>query len=758
MTRDVFPKGADSAGSDGAWRRERLRSWWQTYEWFVVGLLAVAVLVLGVLGFRERATVLGEAQSLRDSTYLSFQLFLLESGGVTSPVPWTLEFARVVAPLLFGYAAARALVALFRDQIKAIGLRFLRGHLIVCGLGDKGISLVRSLSHTGTRIVIIERDAENDFIEPARERGALVLVGDARDDALLKRAGVSTASHIVAVCRDDSTNVEIAVRAMWLCEARKRDPLVGVIHVVDPELCSLLRTEELAMPSRAGFVLEFFNVFERGAAALLRNPATSPFMPPDGAAPHAVVIGPGRLATSLIAQMSRTRAHQRGSASSPLTITLVGPGADDARRLLESRHIGFENGDTRLKAVALEIASDEFEHAAFLDGPPHPSVVYVCVKPDPAAVSAGLAAQRSLRYGAASVVVRLTHGTGLGSLLGAGRSVGGGLGTLSPFGLLDETCHAGLLEGVYERMARELHEAYRRHSPAADSWESLNDRDRASSRAQAAHTGAKLRAVECGLVPLADASEGPFQFTPSEVELLARLEHDRWCVWMRQRGYRRGERRRDRGRWSRRLFPWLKSRHPYLRPWEELPADVQEANRQFIVGLPGVLGALDQHIVRLDDTIPRAIHLAYVRDRQAAGEIEVTNPAIRPWDELPETLKQSNRDQAAHMRIKLRGIGCDVEPAEGEGLGPGAFDFTSAELEALAQVEHDRWMEERIDGGWRYGPEKDVDQKLSPSLVPWSELDEGVKELDRDVVRHLPEMVSLAGYRIVRSGRVAHSR
>ena len=45
------------------------------------------------------------------------------------------------------------------------------------------------------RIVVVERDAEGDQIQRARERGALVLIGDAQDPELLRRAGVAKAPH-----------------------------------------------------------------------------------------------------------------------------------------------------------------------------------------------------------------------------------------------------------------------------------------------------------------------------------------------------------------------------------------------------------------------------------------------------------------------------------------------------------------------------------------------------------------------------------
>ncbi len=122
------------------------------------------------------------------------------------------------------------------------------------------------------------------------------------------------------------------------------------------------------------------------------------------------------------------------------------------------------------------------------------------------------------------------------------------------------------------------------------------------------------------------------------------------------------------------------------------------------------------------------------------------NPSLVPWDLLPESLKASNRDQVAHVRVKLFAIGCDLVPA---GTGPGAT-LTLAEIERFAKMEHERWSVHHRSEGWVFGPHKDADARTTPYLVAWDDLSEDAREIDREFARSLPDLVGRMGKKIVR--------
>ena len=60
--------------------------------------------------------------------------------------------------------------------------------------------------------------------------------------------------------------------------------------------------------------------------------------------------------------------------------------------------------------------------------------------------------------------------------------------------------------------------------------------------------------------------------------------------------------------------------------------------------------------------------------------------------------------------------------------------FAPKEVEAMAALEHGRWVLERLAAGCAPGPEEDVAARINPSLVSWKKLPARVKQLDRNAI------------------------
>lgn len=138
------------------------------------------------------------------------------------------------------------------------------------------------------------------------------------------------------------------------------------------------------------------------------------------------------------------------------------------------------------------------------------------------------------------------------------------------------------------------------------------------------------------------------------------------------------------------------------------------------------------------DALARMFHEAYRRTARSDA------PANRPWTDLPEEFRESNRRLLVHLPAKLLTAGVDLsawlrtplpQPSDRGGIPLPALEDDPDLMERLAELEHRRWMVDRRLSGWRYGPVRNNEAKFHPDLIPFEELDEYTKELDRTIVR-----------------------
>jgi ppGpp synthetase/RelA/SpoT-type nucleotidyltranferase len=130
--------------------------------------------------------------------------------------------------------------------------------------------------------------------------------------------------------------------------------------------------------------------------------------------------------------------------------------------------------------------------------------------------------------------------------------------------------------------------------------------------------------------------------------------------------------------------------------------------------------------------------------------IPCTDESMLDWKDLPSYLKESNRFAVDHIIQKLTEIGCRIEFIKTGDKVPTIVFFEN-EIAVMAEMEHARWLTERLLQGWEYSPNKDVENKKHPFIVMWDKLDEKAKEIDRNLVRDIPWLLSEFNIRIVRN-------
>jgi hypothetical protein len=561
-------------------------------SWLVVG-------ILGYVGFARHFAALGQSRSPGDLLYLTVQLFVLESGAVVGPVGWELELARFLAPAVAAYTAVQALALLFYEQFHLLRARFVRDHVVICGLGRKGLLLARGFRQRGDAVVVIEMDEDNELLEQCRELGATVLIGNAASQEVLSQCRVHLAKGLFAVAGDDGANAEIAVGAHELVAESPGRILTCVVHIVDPQLCDLLRGRELKTAEGNRFRLEFFNVFDGGARAVLSQ--YPPFGQRPDEQPHLLVVGLGQMGRSLVVHAARSWWARYAATEQRLRISIIDREAEQKVESLSVRYPQLKTA-CELVPLSMEIHGAAFQRGDFLyapDGHCDVTMAYVCLDDDSSGLSTALALRQRVREAGIPIVVRMRHDAGLATLLGGLDGDAEGFEKLYAFGLLDRTCTPELvLGGTHELLARAIHDRYLRtqreagvtpeENPSLVPWERLPEGLQESCRRQADHIGVKLNAVGCTIVPLTDWNAELFRFEPHEIEVMARMEQERWM----QERMREG--------WTYAKVKNLEAKtNPDLVPWEQLSASGRKNCSDAVTDLPVFLARAGFEVCRI---------------------------------------------------------------------------------------------------------------------------------------------------------------
>jgi uncharacterized membrane protein len=169
-----------------------------------------------------------------------------------------------------------------------------------------------------------------------------------------------------------------------------------------------------------------------------------------------------------------------------------------------------------------------------------------------------------------------------------------------------------------------------------------------------------------------------------------------------------------------------------------------------------VIDSLTSYVnVQVAERLAQAIHDTYGAAHEVGAEAAVvpsqvpggTGPLGR-WDELSEEFKESNRAQAREIGEKLAAIGCLMVPTFDPALD---FAFDDDEMQQLARLEHERWLDERTAQGFEFGPVRG--ERTRPDLVPWEQLSDEARLRNMQSVQRIPGLLTRIGFQVLRDGR-----
>jgi hypothetical protein len=571
-------------------------------QWPALFSLFAIAYAIGYLGFSKYSNNLGLDLSPFDRLYRTLQLAALESGAVSGLIPWELEFARWVLPLLTAYTAILTLATVFRQQFRLLRLRFLRSHVVICGLGAKGYQLAEIFSTLGEEVVVLEKKPDNPDLLVCKELGITTLIGDARETAYLIKARVDKAKHLIIVCGDDGTNLEVAIHARELNRDRRGTPLTCALHLVNPRLYTLLREEEFALDAYPNVRLEVFNLYERGAREMIRKyPVRSTPSTTSSGPTTVMIIGLGELGKSLLIKIARDWYEHHQPSRPELYFLLLDPHAERIAEGLQRRFPRLPNA-CDLQATDIDLCDETaLENTIFQYAGDDriPDIAYLCLDDHSLGFQTALQLRRLLHQKTLPIIVSIPEGSGLASILHQDAGTASSQRNIHPFDILKHTCTPELiLRGSHELMARAIHEYYLQQRlgdgeepgqrRALVPWESLPEDLRESNRRQVDLMRIKLDRAGYAIMPLVDWDAGSYSFSKAEIELMARIEHQHWISERGANG------------WTFAPGPAdpINKTHPDLITWEELPERAREKDLQTVTSIPKILALAGYQIYK----------------------------------------------------------------------------------------------------------------------------------------------------------------
>ena len=223
----------------------------------------------------------------------------------------------------------------FRRKIKRMKDPF----YIICGFGDTGQSLVKTMLQNAQRAVVIDNESERiDLIDAQDWDYSLpALVGNADDSNNLAKSGIhlSNCKGVIAMTQNDNTNLQIALSAKILepnikviCRAQTLDAQrnmesFGTDLVVNPYE-TFAEDFVLAMEKPSMYLLE------RWITAPADTPLIEPVFPPKG---HWILCGFGRFGKAMYQRLLErgnpvTVVEAKPNWTNPPKNTIVGRGTE----------------------------------------------------------------------------------------------------------------------------------------------------------------------------------------------------------------------------------------------------------------------------------------------------------------------------------------------------------------------------------------------------------------------------------------------
>ncbi|RZV36848.1 MAG: hypothetical protein EX272_07035 [Chromatiales bacterium] len=459
---------------EGGQSKGRLQAMRETRSAAVLALVigtAIAASVLGFWGYMDvypvssPATFTQAATEVLNNAWRTISLFLGQASLDAGQENLKLAIARILAPAATAGVILELLAEFIGTRINVLRAMRRKGHTIIVGCGERGqFFLTDSRCAMGARPVVIDRLENPAIRQAAHSAGALFFAGDARNKDLLATAGVSRAKRLIILTGNDEENLAVLSSANAVRRAMGDD--LEIIIRIDNALLArqLNRDDEFSDSTSADVTV--FNV--SGCAARNFFDAHPLVDHADLRAQrrvHLVCLGWTPFVLAVLEQLARL-APFRDFPYPTVSLLVHDEGAvRDELTALQPALPDLLDIDIRRLEKASNIPTDE-QLAAIEPGPDHAvTAVLVSTGADAATAAAALAirdrSQQSGRWRAPVYAHLDRHGTLSGLLGERSKEIDPSL-AITPVGFTEDMCRLDAIYGEREQLAECIHKSYLR--------------------------------------------------------------------------------------------------------------------------------------------------------------------------------------------------------------------------------------------------------------------------------------------------------
>jgi len=292
--------------------------------------LVVVIFVLSVTGYKQHS---GDHFDFWAAVYATIASFLMHHVAPEAEHGYLVLIAQYLAALILGLGLFSLIYDYLKEKITESKIRYnYAGHIIVFHLNHIGRNICLELLQNGYKVVAVEPEKNNSFVDEVRKAGGIVLHKNVLEAETIEAAALEKAWICVLANENDIENIELAnTISRYRHEHRKSEYgiLKLMVHITNTDNVNVIKDFYDINNEDEHYDLETFNVQQLAAQKLYDQfPPHKFFNGSDEGGQYAIaIIGYNRTAENFIVE-NTILSHYPGIEN--LKIYLVDKDADTA--------------------------------------------------------------------------------------------------------------------------------------------------------------------------------------------------------------------------------------------------------------------------------------------------------------------------------------------------------------------------------------------------------------------------------------------